>query len=38
MKGVDEEQLGDNDGRALEIDGLPAIVSKIVDFEKFGVK
>jgi len=34
MQGIDEHELSKNDGCALEIDSLPAIVSEVLDVEE----
>ena len=37
MQGVNQDQLCDNDGCALEVDGLPALIIEVVDLDHFWV-
>lgn len=37
MQGVNQDQLCDNDGCALKVDGLPAIIIEIIDLDHLRV-
>lgn len=37
MQGVNQDQLCENDGCALEVDGLPALIVEVVDLDHLWV-
>ena len=37
MKSIDQDQLGDQNGGALVMDGLPAVMSQIGDLQHRGI-
>ena len=37
MQGINQDQLCDNDGCALEVDGLPALIIEVVDLDHLWV-
>lgn len=37
MKGIEQKQFAEYDGRSLKVDGLPTVVAKRLDIEHQGV-